>query len=81
MMKLQNVILKAMDGKLGWIAPAEIAGMSVRNMQRKRQSYIEFGYAGLFDQRRGERSIHRAPMDPAEHVLRHVLELNRVIWC
>jgi hypothetical protein len=43
--------------------------MSVRNMQRKRQSYQEHGYDGLFDQRRGRRSIHRVPMATAERVL------------
>ena len=35
-MKLQDVILKAMAKKLTWIEAAEIAGMSVRNMQRMR---------------------------------------------
>ena len=40
MMKLQDVILKAIAKKLTWIEAAEIAGMSVRNMQRKRQGYI-----------------------------------------
>src|SRR6478609_11887603 len=69
MMKLQDVILKAMARKLTWIDAAEIAGMSVRNMQRKRQSYQEHGYDGLFDQRRGRRSIHRVPMATAERVL------------
>jgi len=69
MMKLQDVILKAMARKLTWIQAAEIAGMSVRNMQRKRQAYQEFGYTGLFDQRRGKRSIHRVPMETAERVL------------
>ena len=43
MMKLQDVILKAMAKKLMWMEAAEIAGMSVRNMQRKRQSYIDYG--------------------------------------
>ena len=43
--------------------------MSVRNMQRKREAYQEYGYTGLFDQRRGKRSIHRVPMDAAEKVL------------
>ncbi len=47
MMKLQDVILKAMAKKISWIDAAEIAGMSVRNMQRKRQSYQEHGYSGL----------------------------------
>ncbi len=69
MMKLQDVILKAMAKKISWIDAAEIAGMSVRNMQRKRQAYQEYGYTGLFDQRRGKRSIHRVPMETAEKVL------------
>jgi transposase len=69
MMKLQDVILKAMARKISWIDAAEIAGMSVRNMQRKRQGYQEHGYTGLFDQRRGKRSIHRVPLEAAEKVL------------
>ena len=69
MMKLQDVILKAMAKKITWIAAAEIAGMSVRNMQRKRASYQAYDYTGLFDQRRGKRSIHRVPMEIAKKVL------------
>jgi transposase len=69
MMKLQDVILKAMAKKLTWIQAAEIAGMSVRNMQRKRQSYQDYGYNGLFDRRRGKNSYHRVPMETAERVL------------
>ena len=69
MMKLQDVILKAMAKKVSWIEAAEIAGMSVRNMQRMRQRYVEHGYTGLFDQRRGKRSIHRIAMETAERVL------------
>ena len=69
MMKLQDVILKAMANKLSWLEAAEIAGMSGRNRQRKRQAYVEYGYTGLFDQRRGKRSIHRVPMKTAERVL------------
>ena len=68
-MKLQDVILKAMAKKISWIEAAEIAGMSVRNMRRMRQRYQEGGYTGLFDQRRGKRSIHRIPMETAEQVL------------
>jgi len=55
-----------MAKKLTWIQAAEIAGMSVRNMQRMRQRYQEGGYTGLFDHRRGKRSIHRVPMEKAE---------------
>jgi len=43
MMKLQGVILKAMAKSLTWVEAAEIAGMSVRNMQRMRQRYQEDG--------------------------------------
>ena len=68
-MKLQDVILKAIAKKLSWIEAAEIAGMSVRTMQRKREAYQEYGYTGLFDQRRGKRSIHRVPMETVEKVL------------
>ncbi len=69
MMKLQDVILKAMAKKINWLAAAEIAGVSDRTMRRLRQRYQEFGYTGLFDQRRGRRSIHRIPMQTAELVL------------
>ena len=68
-MKLQDVILKAIAKKLSWIEAAEIAGMSVRSMQRKREAYQQYGYTGLFDQRRGKRSIHRVPMETVEKVL------------
>jgi hypothetical protein len=69
MMKLQDVILKAMAKKITWIDAAEIAGMSVRNMQRKRQGYAEYGYTGLSDHRKGKTSYHRVPMATAEKVL------------
>jgi len=70
MMKLQDVILKAMAKKISWMEAAEIAGVTDRTMRRMRERYQEFGYNGLFDQRRGKRSIHRVPMETAEEVLR-----------
>jgi transposase len=69
MMKLQDVILKAMAKKLTWIEAAEIAGMSVRNLQRMRQRYQEHSYDGLWDRRRGKPSRLRVPMETAEKVL------------
>jgi len=69
MMKLQDVILKAMAKKITWMAAAEIAGVSDRTMRRIKQRYEEFGYDGLFDQRRGKRSTHRIPLEIAEKVL------------
>jgi transposase len=69
MMKLQEVILKAIAKKITWMAAAEIAGVSDRTMRRIQQRYREFGYDGLFDQRRGKRSVHRVPLETAEQVL------------
>ena len=69
-MKLQDVILKAMAKKISWLEAAEIAGVTDRTMRRMRERYQEFGYTGLFDQRRGKRSLHRVPMEQAEEVLR-----------
>lgn len=69
MMKLQDVILEAMAKRITWMAAAEIAGVSDRTMRWIKQRYEQFGYDGLFDQRRGKRSIHRIPMATVERVL------------
>jgi len=69
MMKLQDVILKAMAKRITWMAAAEIAGVSDRTMRRIKQRYEEVGYDGLFDQRRGKRSIHRIALETGERVL------------
>ena len=68
-MKLQDVILKAIAKRITWMAAAEIAGVSDRTMRRIKQRYEEFGYDGLFDQRRGKRSIHRIPLKIVEQVV------------
>src|SRR5689334_16434221 len=69
MMKLQDLILKAIAKRITWMAAAEIAGVTDRTMRRIKQRYEEFGYDGLFDQRRGKRSIHRIAMETVEKVL------------
>ncbi len=68
-MKLQDVILRAIAKRITWMVAAEIAGVSDRTMRRIKQRYEEFGYDGLFDQRRGKRSIHRIPLEKAERIL------------
>ncbi|HUQ94623.1 MAG TPA: ISNCY family transposase [Bryobacteraceae bacterium] len=70
MMKLQDILLKAMAKKITWLEAAEVAGVTDRTMRRIRERYEEFGYDGLFDQRKGKRSILRIPMETAEEVLR-----------
>src|SRR3982751_5115086 len=66
MMKLQDVILKAMAKKITWLEAAEIIGVCDRTMRRMRERYEEFGYDGLFDQRRRKRTTLRVPMAAAE---------------
>src|SRR5207247_2254425 len=53
MMKVQEVILKAMAGSLKWWEAAEIIGVSDRTMRRWRERYQEHGYDGLYDRRKG----------------------------
>jgi transposase len=69
MMKLQDVILKAMAKKITWLEAAEIIGVCDRTMRRMREKYQEHGYDGLFDQRRRKRTTLRVPMETAERML------------
>ena len=52
MMKTQEVILKAMAGKLKWWEAAEIMGVTDRTMRRWRERMKEHGYSGLWDYRK-----------------------------
>jgi transposase len=70
MMKLQDVILKAMAKKISWLDAAEIIGVCDRTLRRMRENYQQFGYTGLMDRRSGKKSSHRVPMETAEEVLR-----------
>jgi hypothetical protein len=47
MMKIQEVILRAMVGKLKWWEAAEIIGVTDRTMRRWREQYQEHGHSGL----------------------------------
>ena len=47
MMKLQDVLLKAMAGKMRWWEAAEIIGVSDRTMRRWRERLEKHGYDGL----------------------------------
>ena len=70
MMKLQDVLLKAMAKKIRWWAAAEIIGVSDRTMRRWRERLEEDGYAGLADRRKGKPSERRVPLKTCEEVLR-----------
>lgn len=69
-MKIQEVILKAMAGKLKWWEAAEIIGVTDRTMRRWREQYEEHGYSGLWDYRKRRPSPKRVPVKDLTEVLR-----------
>jgi transposase len=69
-MKVQEVIMRAINGSLQWFEAAEIIGVSCRTMRRWKGRYEEYGYDGLFDRRCQRPSPKRVPMETVEEVLR-----------
>jgi transposase len=69
MMKLQDVLLKAMAKKISWADAAEIIGVSCRTMRRWRERMEADGYSGLADRRRGKASPKRVALATCEKVL------------
>jgi transposase len=69
MMKIQEVILRAMAKKITWWQAAEVIGMSDRQMRRLHWRYREHGYDGLLDRRVGQPSPKRVPLAVVEQVL------------
>jgi transposase len=69
-MKVQEVILKALSGKLTWPQAADILGRSPRSIRRLRLAYARYGYDGLCDRRRQTPSPKRVPVAEVERVLR-----------
>jgi transposase len=68
-MKVQEVILRAVSGKILWMQAAEILGISDRHMRRWKRRYEEHGYDGLFDRRKQRPSPKRVPLETVEQVL------------
>jgi len=68
-MKVQEVIVRALAGKLTWLQAAEILGRSPRSIRRLRWQLEQHGYDGLFDRRRQTPSPKRAPVAEVQHVL------------
>lgn len=69
-MKVQEVILRAIDGRLMWWDAAEILGVSCRTMRRWKWRYERYGYDGLLDRRRQLPSPKRVPLETVREVLR-----------
>ena len=68
-MTRQEVILRAMSGKISWLDAADILRMSPRSLRRWKWRYEQRGYDGLYDRRQGRPSPRRVPMEQAERVL------------
>ena len=69
-MKVQEVILRALSGRLTWLQAADVLGRSPRSIRRLRLMYQRYGYEGLFDRRRQTPSPKRAPVAEVERLLR-----------
>ena len=69
-MKVQEVITRAMSGQMSWLDAAEVLRWSPRTLRRWRWRYEQHGYDGLFDRRKRRPSPKRVPMKTAEKVLR-----------
>lgn len=69
-MKVQEVIMKAIAGKLKWVEAAEILGVTDRTMRRWRDRLEAQGYDGLYDYRRNQPSPKRLPVATLEKVLK-----------
>ena len=68
-MKVQEVILRAIAGRLKWYQAAEILGISDRQMRRWKTHYERWGYEGLLDRRRQQPSPKRVPLEVVRQVL------------
>ena len=66
MMKVQDVLLKAMAKKITRWAAAEIIGVTDRTMRRWRERLEQDGYSGLADRRKGKPSAKRIPLATIE---------------
>ncbi len=68
-MKVQEVIVRALAGKLTWLQAADILGRSPRSIRRLRWRLEHYGYDGLFDRRRQTPSPKRAPVGEVQRLL------------
>jgi hypothetical protein len=68
-MKVHDVILHALGGKLTWIQAAEILGRSPRSIRRLRLKFERSGVEDLYDRRRRIPSPKRAPVAEVQELL------------
>lgn len=69
-MKIQEIIIKAIEGRINWVQAANIIGVSGRQMRRMKRRYEQDGWDGLLDRRKGLPSPKRVPIETVREVLR-----------
>ena len=69
-MKVREVLLRAIAGKINWYQAAEILGSSMRSLRRWKKSMEEFGVDGLIDRRRRQPSEKKVPLEEVKRVVR-----------
>jgi len=68
-MKVQEVILRALNKQITFWEAAHIAGISPRHLRRLYERYRRLGFDGLYDRRKGQPSAKRVPWRVVEQVL------------
>lgn len=78
MMKVQEVLMRAVNREISWIHAAEILGCTTRSLRRWKLRYQKYGMRGLVDGRtRGHRSPRWIRPDDLEPLLRLYRERYR----
>ena len=68
-MKIQEVIRRAVAKQITWLPAAEMIGITDRPMRRWKRRHEKHGDDGLFDQRQGQPSPRRVPLETVEKIL------------
>jgi transposase len=76
-MRVQEVMMRALSGEIHWFEAAKILDVDVRTMRRWREQFEHRGCHALFDRRRQLPSPRRAPAAEVERVLRLYRERYR----
>ncbi len=75
-MTRQDVIKKAVEGKINWLQAADILQLSVRHMRRLRERYEQFGIPGLKD----GRIDWKRPLRLAPSLVDEICRLKRDVY-
>lgn len=75
-MTRQEVMQKALEGKISWLQAADICRITVRHMSRLRWQYLQLGIEGLRDGRTGKAQPRRIP----EEVEQELCRLKRDVY-